>query len=83
MTTLRSTLVIGPNAAELATAHAHSSSYGHYTIGSVDIADLTIQTNHETGPDDLAAFLDALAAKVRDAHAIYLARQTDSEGDPQ
>lgn len=84
MTTLESTLMIGPDSIAEAEANVHVAGYrDDLTIGSVRVARLTIQTNYETGPEDLAAFFDSLAAKVRDAHALFLARMAEPEtGDP-
>jgi hypothetical protein len=79
-TSLQATLMIGPDAAAAAEATVHAAGYrDDLIIGAIRVADLCIQSNYQTGPDDLAAFLDALAAKVRDAHVAFLARQSDPE----
>lgn len=80
MSKLEATLMVGPDAADGAEVRVHAAGYrDDLTIGSVRIDGLTIQTNWETGPEDLAAFFDALAATVRDAHALFLARTTEPE----
>jgi hypothetical protein len=79
-THLEATLMVGPNAAANADAHVHAAGYrDDLTIGAIRVAGLCIQTTHETSPEDLAVFFDALAAKVRDAHAEFLV--TNSNGD--
>jgi hypothetical protein len=80
-TALQSSLLIGPDAAAEAVASIHASTIASYVVGAVRVAGLTIQTGFDTSPEQLAAFFDALAAKVRDAHAAFLARQPET-GDP-
>jgi hypothetical protein len=83
VTHLDATLMIGPDAAGKAEAHVHDAGYrDDLIIAAVRVAGLTIQSNHETGPGDLAAFFDALAVKVREAHAVFVAQpDVDREGD--
>lgn len=74
MTTLQSSLLIGPDAAAEAMASIHASSISNYVVAAIRVAGLTIQTGHDTDPEQLAAFFDALATKVREAHATFLAQ---------
>lgn len=72
--------MIGPDAAAAAEASVHAAGYrDDLIIGAIRVAGVCIQSNYETGPDDLAAFFDSLAAQVRDAHAAFIARQSDPE----